>query len=152
MAEEKDVVTIMKYMFVILVIVFSIYVISNLIKSVEIIVGVIAISMGLLSIIWTILAKFSLSPGSKLRVFANNFLACSIAVVGFSIVRVVGQLVVVPWLILAEFFFIFATFFFFLLASFYIYSIGKEFGFEDESRKIGKLLKKKHFKPKRKKR
>lgn len=140
--QENRVLTLVKYIFTILVIASSIYIIFTLIRSIEIIIGFVIISVGILSIIWTLLAKYSLSPKSNLRVFTNNFLACSIAVVAFSTFRVLGSLVSIPWLIFLEFFFIFATFFFFLLASYYIYSIGKEFGFQNESLKIGRILKK----------
>jgi len=147
---DKKLINILKYIFIVLVIVSSIYVMYNVLRVAELIVGFIVISVGVLSIIWTLLAMYSLSPKSNLRVFTNNFLACSIAVIGFSLTRIVGQFVSIPWLILVEFFFIFVTFFFFLLASYYIYSLGREFGFQKESKKIGEILKRKRNKKKTK--
>ena len=141
--EESNIINMIKYIFGIIVVVSAIYIIANIIKVVELIIGFIILSVGVLSIIWTLLAKYSLSPKSKLRIFTNNFLACSIAVVAFSTIRLIGNFVSIPWLILVEYFFTFATFFFFLLASYYILNIGKEFGFERESKKIRRILKSK---------
>ena len=143
MLRENTAISLIKYVFGILVIIFALIIISNIVSAVELIIGAITISVGILSIIWTILARYSLSPKSTLRIFTTNFLACSIAVTAFSTVRIVGRLVQIHWLIIIEFFFIFATFFFFLLASYYTYSIGREFGFQRESKNIEQILKRK---------
>ena len=143
MLRENTAISLIKYVFGILVIISALIIISNIVGAVELIIGAITISVGILSIIWTILARYSLSPKSTLRIFTTNFLACSIAVTAFSAVRIVGRLVQIPWLIIIEFFFIFATFFFFLLASYYTYSIGREFGFQRESKNIEQILKRK---------
>ncbi|MFH1592341.1 MAG: hypothetical protein ABIB47_03165 [Candidatus Woesearchaeota archaeon] len=150
MPEENKIINLIKYLFGILVVISAFYIITNVIDAVELILGFIAVSVGILSIIWTLLAKYSLSPRSNLRVFTNNFLACSIAVIAFASIRIVGKLIDLPWLIVIEFFFIFATFFFFLLASYYIYSIGREFGFQSEGKKIERRLKIKKISKKRK--
>lgn len=139
-AQRHEFFKFIKYLLAILVIIFSIYIISQTLVSLELIFGFLSISIGILSIIWTLLAKYSLSPKSTLRLFTNNFLTCSIAVLSYSFVRVLGNLIYKPWFILVEFFFIFVTFFFFLIASYYIYSIGKEFGFQKESKKIREVL------------
>ena len=148
MKNKKRVVRAIKYVFILLVILANYYILYNLLNAVELIVGFITISVGILTIIWILLAKYSLSPKSTLRLFTNNFLACTIGVMGFSLTRLIGKLVYVKWLILVEFFFIFATFFFFLVAAYYIYTIGKEFGFQSESKQIVGILKLKKKKKK----
>ena len=137
---KKSVIGVIKYIFILLVIVITYYILYNLLNAVELIVEFATLSIGILAIIWTLLAKYSLSPNSTLRLFANNFLACTIAVMGFSLTRFIGDLIYIPRLNLLEFFFILATFFFFLVASYYIYTIGKEFGFAEESSRIKKIL------------
>jgi len=145
MTEDNKIVNSIKYIFGILVVIATLYIISNIIAAVEIMVGIITLSVGVLSIMWTLIARYSLSPKSKLRVFTNNFLACSIAVIAFSLIRLLERFINLPWLILVEFFFVFATFFFFLLASYYMYSIGREFGFEREAKNIKDILRSKKF-------
>ena len=139
---KKSVIGVIKYIFILLVIVITYYILYNLLNAVELIVEFATLSIGILAIIWTLLAKYSLSPNSTLRLFANNFLACTIAVMGFSLTRFIGDLIYIPRLNLLEFFFILATFFFFLVASYYIYTIGKEFGFQRESKEIANVLEK----------
>lgn len=119
------------------------YIILNISKSFKIIFIILILSFGVLSIIWTLIAKYSLSPKSDLRLFTNNFLACTIAVLSFFIIRLLGDFIFIPYLIYAEFFLIFVTFFFFFLASYYIYKIGSIFGFQRESRNIKNVLKEK---------
>ncbi len=123
--------------------------ITRIFNTVELILAIIILSFGVLAIIWTLLAKYNLSPSSQLRIFTNNFLATSIAVLSFTIIRLLSNIVSIPGLVYLEFFFVFATFFFFVLASYYIYTIGKEFGFQKESRKMKKILKKRN-QPKKK--
>ena len=118
--------------------------ITRIFNTVELILAIIILSFGVLAIIWTLLAKYNLSPSSQLRIFTNNFLATSIAVLSFTIIRLLSNIASIPGLIYLEFFFVFATFFFFVLASYYIYTIGKEFGFQKESRKMKKILKKRN--------
>jgi len=133
----------LKTFILLLVLALIFYFISRLFMNLEFIFGIVILSFGVLAVIWTLLAKYSLSPGSRLRIFTNNFLACSIAVLSFFIMRLMGYFVSLPWFIYVEFFFIFATFFFFVLASYYIYMLGKEFGFQRQSEDIKNLLKKK---------
>ena len=122
------------------------FLITRVFNTVEIILSIIILSFGVLAIIWTLLAKYNLSPSSQLRIFTNNFLATSIAVLAFTIIRLLGNIINIPGLIYIEFFFVFATFFFFVLASYYIYSLGREFGFQKESRQMKKILAKKQKK------
>ena len=133
-----------------LIIIFSIKLISRLLGNLELILGAVLVSMGVLSIIWTLLARYNLSPKSQLRIFTSNFLACSIAILIFTVVITIKEFVLVKHLLYIEYSLIFITYFFLILASYYIYAIGKEFGFQHEARKIGFHLKKiKEEKPKK---
>ena len=124
-------------------ILFLFYLVSRIFKDLTFILWLIIFSFGIMAIIWTLLAKYSLSPKSNLRLFTNNFLACSIAVLAFSVTRFINDFLHISWLLFVELFFIFTTFFFFVLASYYTYKIGSEFGFQRESWDIKKILKEK---------
>jgi len=124
-------------------ILFLFYLVSRIFKDLTFILWLIIFSFGVMAIIWTLLAKYSLSPKSNLRLFTNNFLACSIAVLAFSVTRFINDFLHISWLLFVELFFIFTTFFFFVLASYYTYKIGSEFGFQRESWDIKKILKEK---------
>ena len=119
------------------------YFIFKTVNDIEIFFGIIMLSFGVLAVIWTLLAKYNLSPKSTLRLFTNNFLSCSISVLFYSIIRLLSDFVSIPFHAYLEFFFISITFFFFVLVSYYIYIIGNEFGFQKESSQIKKALKKK---------
>ena len=148
MEKENKLPTLLKAIALFIAIFVAFYIIARVFGSIEIVIGIIILSFGILAIIWTLIARYSLSPKSNLRLFTNNFLACSIAVLSFAIIRLAGNYVLVPWLIYLEFFFVFSTFFFFVLASYYIYTLGKEFGFQHEASDIKKILKSKKKKPK----
>jgi hypothetical protein len=122
-------------------ILFLFFLISRIFKDLTFILWLVIFSFGIMAIIWTLIAKYSLSPKSNLRLFTNNFLACSIAVLAFSIVRFINDFLNIGWLLFVELFFIFSTFFFFVLASYYTYKIGTEFGFQREAWDIKKILK-----------
>ncbi|MBI2672263.1 hypothetical protein HYX16_04990 [Candidatus Woesearchaeota archaeon] len=124
-------------------ILFLFYLISRIFEDLTFILWLIIFSFGIMAIIWTLLAKYSLSPKSNLRLFTNNFLACSIAVLAFSVTRFINDFLRLRWLLFVELFFIFITFFFFVLASYYTYKIGSEFGFQRESWDIKRILKEK---------
>ena len=133
----------LKELILLIAILVVFYILFQAFQNFEIIFGVIILSFGVLSIIWTLIARYSLSPKSNLRLFTNNFLACSISVISFFVIRLLSEIIYNKWFIYIEFFFIFVTFFFFVLASYYIYKIGSLFGFERESKNIKKILKKK---------
>ena len=130
-----------KVIILLIALISAFYFIFKIFKSWDLILSILTLSFGVLSIIWTLLAKYSLSPKSTLRLFTNNFLACSISVLSFSTLRLLSNFILIPWLNYIELFFIIITFFFFVLASYYIYNIGNEFGFQRETKEIKKVLK-----------
>ena len=138
---NQDLIKRLKEFILLVAILFVFYLVIKIFNSYRLVFFIIILSFGVLAIIWTLIAKYSLSPKSTLRVFTNNFLACSISVLSFTVLRVFNDIFASQFLIYVEFFFIFITFFFFVLASYYIYKIGSLFGFERESKNIKKILK-----------
>ena len=130
----------LKFLFVTLAIVVALQIISRILGNRDLILGAILSSLGVLSIIWTLLARSNLSPKSQLRLIANNFLACSITVLTFSILITLNSVIEIKGIIYIEYILIFIMYFFFILVSYYIYTIGKEFGFQKESIEMGKHL------------
>jgi len=129
-----------KEVLVFISILIALYLILKLLEDLRIFFGIIMISFGLMSIIWTLIAKYNLSPKSTLRLFTNNFLGCTIALLAFALLRVFSFFIFIHGIIFLEFFFISVTFMFFVMASYYIYKLGSEFGFQHESFKIKKIL------------
>jgi hypothetical protein len=82
------------------------YLILKIFEDIKIFFSIITLSFGVLAIIWTLLAKYSLSPKSTLRLFTNNFLTCSISILAFTIFRFLSDFIPIPELIYLEFFFI----------------------------------------------
>ena len=78
-----------KALLVIIAIVVAAYILYRLSGSLEILLGALSLSIGVLAIIWTLIAKYSLSPHSTMRLFTNSFLASLIALVVLSFVRLV---------------------------------------------------------------
>ncbi len=133
---------ILKLVLMVLVIAFSLQLLSKLLGNLEIMMGLLLVSFGILSIIWTILARYNLSPKSQLRMFANNFLACSLALLMFTIITIVNLYANVKGILYLQYILIFVIYFFFILVSYYLYTLGKQFGFQKESISMGKYLKK----------
>ena len=140
MKKDQTIPNAIKLILIFLVIILSIYLINRFLGNLELILGAILVSFGILSIIWTVLARYNLSPQSRLRIFANNFLACSIAILVFTIMIIIDRHVYIKGVLYVQYFFIFITYFFFIIVSYYLYTIGREFGFQKESIKIKKRL------------
>ena len=143
---KEKIIRVLKELVLLISILFVFYMLKNIFNSYKILFVVVILSFGVLAIIWTLIAKYSLSQKSILRVFTNNFLACSIAVLAFAVIRILNGVFISQLFVYIEFFFIFITFLFFVMASYYIYKIGNLFGFERESRDIKKVLKQKRRK------
>jgi hypothetical protein len=104
-------------------------------------VGVIIISFGVLSLIWTSKANRSLSKGSELRKFTEKFLLSSIFVLVYSVWSILDD--IFHWQGFMDYFgfiMLTLTFFMFVFAAFHIQKIGKKFGFEFQAAKIRKVM------------
>jgi len=122
-------------------IIASLIAIFRITANVEIAVGFITISFGILAIIWTSIAIKSLSPGSSLRSYTKTFLFCLIFVILFSIWHALGRVFVWEGLIIfPEYVFIAIAYLIFAAASYKIWRIGKEFGFREQAARIKRVI------------
>jgi hypothetical protein len=128
----------------ILGIVLSLFAIFKIVGNADLAVGLIIISFGILSVIWTSIANKSLSKGSELRKFTGKFLLCSIFVLFYAIWSILDG--IFDWKGIVVYFgysFLTITFFMFVLAAYHILAIGKKFGFEVQATKIHKAVEEK---------
>lgn len=122
--------------------------IFRIVVDTEIAIGWVTISFGILAIIWTSMAVTSLSKGSSLRKHTTNFLFCLIFVLLFSIWHTLSKLfrwreTVNEYMLYPGYLFITLAFLIFVLTSYQILTMGKEFGFEKQSKEIKSVLEKK---------
>ena len=143
MKKKNNLSILIKELIALIIILTILSFILQIVNNLKLFFGIVMLSFGVLAVIWTLLAKYNLSPKSTLRFFTNNFLSCSLSVLFYSIIRLLSDFISIPFSSYLEFFFISITFFFFVLASYYIYLIGNEFGFQRESSQMKKIIKKK---------
>ena len=125
-------------------IILSMVAIVSIIGNVELAVGAIIISFGILSVIWTSMANKSLSKGSELRNFTEKYLLCSIFVLGYAVWSILDE--IVHWsgfMIYVGYGFLTITFFLFVFVAYHILQIGKKFGFQGQAKKINKVIQEK---------
>lgn len=128
----------------------GLYVLFRLSISLELAVAFLSLSFGVLAIIWTLIAKYNLSPESELRKFTTNFLVGILFLLIFTLIITIRQIKsLLQGFIFVEHFFITATFLLFVIAAYQILHIGKEFGFEREAKTIKSLLRMKKRKTKK---
>ncbi len=133
-----------KVILVLIAIATAIYILFSIIRSLEIITGTISLSIGVLAIIWTLIAKYSLSPKSTLRLFANSFLACLIALIVLSFIKLIAFMTEYSKnLIYVEYILTTIVYLFFLISAYYILTIGRQFGFQSKAFQIKKIIAKK---------
>tara|TARA_Y100000310_G_scaffold56220_1_gene51527 strand:- start:704 stop:1171 length:468 start_codon:yes stop_codon:yes gene_type:complete len=122
--------------------------IFKIVVNLEIAIGFVTISFGILAIIWTSMALKSLSVGSSLRKYTATFLVCLVFILMFSVWHTMEKLFdwrrsVVEVMLYPGYFFITAAFVIFVFAAYQILTMGKEFGFNMEASKIKKIMKEK---------
>ena len=121
--------------------------IFKIIKQPEVVIGFVTLSFGILAIIWTAAAVNSLSKGSSLRQYTLNYLICIILLVLYTFWNSIGLLF--GWkyqsaslLVYPSYVFLTLSFLLFVATSYQILSIGKEFGFKSQAKKIEKIMQK----------
>ena len=118
--------------------------IFKLVPDIELAIGFITISFGILGIIWTSMAVKSLSKGSALRNYTTNFLFCLIFILLFTIWNTTS--VIFDWrsankaMLYPGYIFITIAFLTFVWTSYHILLLGKEFGFGEESSRINRRM------------
>jgi len=124
-------------------IILSLFAIYRIVENPEVTTGLISLSFGILAVIWTSIARKSLSVGSSLRKYTSYFLFCLIFILAYSTWSVLDG--IVKWKGIFVYFgyiFLITAFFVFTIASYQIHKIGQEFGFEKEAKRIKKAMKK----------
>lgn len=135
---------IISYIVFLAVLIIGIWAIFKLVGTLDIAIGMIALTFGVLAIIWSFMALNSLSPGSSLRDFTKLFLGCVIFVLLYSIWQTIGDLF--NWtgnIVIVQYFFIAVAFLMFVFAAYKILNMGKEFGFSEKASEIKKIIGKK---------
>lgn len=125
-------------------ILLSLLAIIKIVQDIEIAIGLITISFGILALIWTTIARRNLSPGSTLRSYTNRFLTSLLFILVFSIWHTLSRLFF--WekeFLYPEYAFITMAYIFFVVAAYQILNIGKEFGFREQAKKINRIIERK---------
>jgi hypothetical protein len=125
-------------------IILSLIAIIYIVGNAEIAVGLIIISIGILSVIWTSMANKSLSQGSELKQFTTKFLWTSSFVLAYAIWSIMDELF--NWtglMIYIGYIFLTLTFFMFVVAAYHILVISKKFGFSVQAKNIKNVLEEK---------
>ena len=123
----------------------GLFAIFKIVVNVEIAIGFVTISFGLLAIIWTTMAIGSLSQGSSLRKHTTNFLFCLIFILLFAIWHTLSILFqwrksINEFMLYPGYLFITLAFLIFVISSYQILMMGKEFGFGEQAFKIKEKL------------
>ncbi len=128
--------------FLVLALILGIFLIVRLVMNIELVVGFLTITFGLVAIIWTLKAKNSLSKGSTIRAYATNFLVALTCLLTYSIWRVILVLFFIDSrALIIEYFFITITYLVFVSAAYRILYLSEEFGFSEQVKEIKRLKK-----------
>lgn len=137
---------IFKLVFGVAAVLVGIAAIISLVQNAEMIMGFIAITFGVMALIWTWRARKKMSPSSSIRRYISYFFACLVFVLLFSILSTLEQLFF--WqqtrslMVYPKYFLISLAYIMFVLSAYKILIIAKEFGFEIEAKEIARVLKK----------
>jgi uncharacterized membrane-anchored protein len=128
-------------------ILLSFYAIFKIVNNIKLTVGFIAISFGILALIWISIARKSLSPGSSLRKYVTLFFWCLTLILVFSIWTTFGEIITFKGIMnYIGYIFLTVAYILFVITAYQIYTIGKEFGFQNEAVRIKKVMKEKRRK------
>ena len=133
-----------------LAVLFGIFALVRFIPTIELAVGFLSLTFGLVAIVWAYRAKNSLSEGTDLRDYTTYFLFSLIFIVLFSVWDTVlfvfewSKYLIMPnkFLLYPKYFFITAAYLIFAFASYKILYVGKQFGFHPQVKRMS-LRKKK---------
>ncbi|MBI4448223.1 hypothetical protein HY643_04530 [Candidatus Woesearchaeota archaeon] len=125
--------------------------IIKIVQQLEIAIGLISITFGVLAIIWVNRARKILSKGSSLKEYAKIFMFALTLTMLFSISEMLEKILL--WagpMLYLKYFFISAAYLVFVFAAYKMLYLSKEFGFGEESKKIAELIKKRRLEKKKK--
>ena len=119
--------------------------IFKIVRQVELVIGFLTLSFGILAVIWAGAAVNSLSKGSSLKKYALNYFYCVVLLVLYTSWNTMS--VLFGWREQGYTFYIYPSYVFLTLAflvfvstSYQILSIGKEFGFKSQAKVIEKAM------------
>ena len=116
---------------------FGVFALIAFVPRVDLIIGFLSLTFGVLGIIWALRAKFSLSKGTMLRDYANYFLFSLIFIVAYSFWDTL--VVLFEWkgaLVYPKFFLITVAYLIFVFAAYKILHLGRQFGFKPQVKKM----------------
>ncbi len=134
----------MKLIFVLIAILAGLYALFAVSPNTEIALGFFSLTFGLLAIFWTTSAYRNLSPRSTLRNYTALFLMSLIFILANSVWATLIVLFEIGGIAnYVGYFLTSAAYVTFVIAAYKILSIGKEFGFREQSSEISRALRKK---------
>jgi len=116
---------------------FGLFALFVFVPDVGLVIGFISLTFGILAIIWTLRAKYSLSPGTSLRDYTNYFLFSLIFVLLFSVWDTLIMLF--RWdgyFVYPKYILLIIAYLIFVFASYKILYLGKQFGFKTQVKKM----------------
>ncbi|HLC96392.1 MAG TPA: hypothetical protein VJH97_03660 [Candidatus Nanoarchaeia archaeon] len=134
-----------KTLTILLSVAFGVAAIFKMVPDLEVAIGFLTISFGILAIIWTAMSVGALSKGSSLRKHTVYFLISLISILLFSIwhtlSKILGwrQTIVEAWMY-PGYLFLAASFIIFVFTAYQVLQMGHQFGFSGQARKIQKVM------------
>ena len=126
-----------KLLTALLAVLFGVFALIMFVPVIELVIGFLSLTFGVLGIIWALRAKLSLSKGTMLRDYANYFLFALIFIVLFSVWDTL--IILLDWtgyLVYPKYFLITVAYLIFVLAAYKILYLGKQFGFKSQVKKM----------------
>ena len=118
-------------------ILFGIFALFIFLPALELVVGFLSLTFGIVAIIYALRAKLSLSKGTELKQYASYYLSALISIVFFSIWDTLVFLF--GWggfLVFPKYFFLTFSYLVFVFTSYKIMKLGKQFGFKEQVKKM----------------
>lgn len=130
-----------------LFIILGIVVLVRLVLNAELVIGFLTLVFGLVAIIWTVRAMNALSPGSSLKNYTTHFLLCLIFLLLSTLWNTIEKLFLLkenfgPIMVYPGYIFLIFSYLVFVSAAYKILYLGKEFGFQEQAKRIKKAVKK----------
>ncbi len=126
-----------KLLTALLAVLFGVFALITFVPTVELAIGFLSLTFGLVAIIWTYRAKISLSEGTSLRDYTSYFLYSLIFIVLFSVWDTLIFLFQWEgWLIYPKYFLITTSYLIFVFTGYKILYLGKQFGFQTQVKKM----------------
>ena len=120
-----------KILTALLAVLFGVFALIKFVPIIELAIGFLTLTFGVLAIIWAYRAKTSLSPGTMLRDYTNFFLLSLICIVLVSVWETL--IFLFQWtgyLVYPKYFLLTISYLIFVFASYKILHLGKQFGFQ----------------------